>query len=77
MAGVTEPPDDEAVEVERRVPEEPLLVEVHHGDRWYRGRLLEWQRWSSGWRAYCSWTTQPGYSYLRWVNGDRVRPRNA
>jgi len=61
--------------VERRVPAEPLPVEVLHDGVWFAGRLLEWQRWPSGWRALCRWSVVPGEQYMRWINGDRVRPR--
>jgi hypothetical protein len=60
---------------DRRVPAEPLLVEVHADGQWWPGRLIEWQKWPTGWTAYVTWTVAPGSTYLRWVGGDRVRPR--
>ena len=63
-------------EYERRVPDEPVPVDVEFEGRWWLGTLREWARWDSvGWRGYVTWTTGPGAVYLKWVPEARVRPR--
>lgn len=63
-------------EAGRRVPAEPLLVEVEVGGVWWPGSLSEWQRWEAGWMGYVRYTVAPGEQYMRFVPASRVRPRN-
>ena len=63
-------------EYERRVPAEPLLVEVEHEGAWYAGTLREWARWDDvGWRGLCTWSVAPGSQFHKWVVEAKVRPR--
>ncbi|CCH89178.1 protein of unknown function [Modestobacter italicus] len=63
-------------EPERILPDEPFPIEVLHDQVWVPGLLLAWQRWPTGWRAYCSWSSHFGQGQLGWINGDRLRPRD-
>ncbi len=57
-------------------PVEPRrAVDVLFDDhRWHRGLLRGWRRGTAGWKAFVDVTPQPGYTYLRWVTVDQVRP---
>jgi hypothetical protein len=63
-------------EYERRVPADPVPVDVEYEGDWWPGTLREWARWDSvGWRGLCTWSVAPGSRFHKWVPEAQVRPR--